>query len=105
MSSNQQLRPVTRRAKAPRFGWLLALAASGAAAQSTDTNVVTASTDAFGVAIGVEVLGVYSPSQVRGFDPLSAGNARAFSRPTHSECPVLTFGLGRGWVDVRRSVG
>ena len=45
-------------------------------AQSTDTNVVTASADAFGVAIGVEALGVYGPSQVRGFDPLAAGNAR-----------------------------
>jgi iron complex outermembrane receptor protein len=38
--------------------------------------VVTASADAFGVAIGVEALGVYGPSQVRGFDPLAAGNAR-----------------------------
>jgi iron complex outermembrane receptor protein len=45
-------------------------------AQSTDTNVVTASADAFGVAIGIEALGVYGPSEVRGFDPLAAGNAR-----------------------------
>lgn len=50
--------------------------ASGAWGQSADTNVVTASADAFGVAIGVEALGVYGPSQVRGFDPLAAGNAR-----------------------------
>ena len=92
MSSNQQLRPVTRRAKAPRFGWLLALAASGAAAQSTDTNVVTASTDAFGVAIGVEVLGVYSPSQVRGFDPLSAGNARIEGMYVDVHGPILPYG-------------
>ena len=56
---------------------LVVLAATGEAlAQSSDTNVVTASTDAFGVAIGVESLGLYSPSQVRGFDPLAAGNAR-----------------------------
>jgi iron complex outermembrane recepter protein len=56
---------------------LVLLAATGEAlAQSSDTNVVTASTDAFGVAIGVESLGLYSPSQVRGFDPLTAGNAR-----------------------------
>ncbi len=48
----------------------------GASAQSTDTNVVTASADAFGVAIGVEALGVYGPGQVRGFDPIAAGNAR-----------------------------
>ena len=62
----------------PSCGWFLALVvlARGAAAQSTDTNVVTASADAFGVSIGVEALGVYGPSQVRGFDPLAAGNAR-----------------------------
>lgn len=59
-------------------GWLLVLAAApcAASAQSTDTNVVTASADAFGVSIGVEALGVYSPNQVRGFDPLAAGNGR-----------------------------
>ena len=38
--------------------------------------MVTASADAFGVSIGVEALGVYGPSQVRGFDPLAAGNGR-----------------------------
>src|SRR4029077_1840179 len=66
------------RAKGSALGGVLALAlAAGEAwAQSTDTNVVTASADAFGVAIGVEALGVYGPSQVRGFDPLAAGNAR-----------------------------
>src|SRR5215472_10731239 len=52
------------------------LGAGTAAAEGTDTNVVTASADAFGVSIGVEALGVYSPSQVRGFDPLAAGNGR-----------------------------
>jgi iron complex outermembrane receptor protein len=55
---------------------LLLVVARGASAQSTDTNVVTASADAFGVSIGIEALGVYGPSQVRGFDPLAAGNGR-----------------------------
>ncbi len=55
---------------------VLMSAGGGAWAQSPDTNVVTASADAFGVAIGVEALGVYGPSQVRGFDPIAAGNAR-----------------------------
>ena len=59
-----------------RSRWLLLLVAGEALAESTDTNVVTASEDEFGVAIGVEAIGVYSPSQVRGFDPLAAGNAR-----------------------------
>ena len=52
------------------------VAASDASAESTDNNVVTASADAFGVSIGVETLGVYNQSQVRGFDPLGAGNGR-----------------------------
>ena len=55
---------------------MLLILARAASAQSTDTNVVTASADAFGVSIGVEALGVYGPSQVRGFDPLTAGNGR-----------------------------
>jgi len=62
----------------PSCAWFLVLVvlARGASAQSTEANVVTASADAFGVAIGVEALGIYGPSQVRGFDPLTAGNAR-----------------------------
>src|SRR6516162_4892818 len=65
-------------ARSPSCGWFLVLVvlARGASAQSTESNVVTASADAFGVAIGVEALGIYGPSQVRGFDPLTAGNAR-----------------------------
>jgi iron complex outermembrane receptor protein len=55
---------------------MLVVLTRGASAQSTDSNVVTASADAFGVSIGVEALGVYGPSQVRGFDPLTAGNGR-----------------------------
>src|SRR6516165_4193315 len=62
----------------PSCAWFLVLVvlARGASAQSTEANVVTASADAFGVAIGGEALGIYGPSQVRGFDPLAAGNAR-----------------------------
>jgi len=55
---------------------MLGMLAHEASAQNTEANVVTASADAFGVSIGVEALGVYSPSQVRGFDPLAAGNGR-----------------------------
>jgi iron complex outermembrane recepter protein len=55
---------------------VLVVLARGASAQSTEANVVTASADAFGVSIGVEALGLYNPSQVRGFDPLAAGNGR-----------------------------
>lgn len=41
-----------------------------------DDNVVTAAEDAFGSSIGNESIGLYSPSQVRGFSPVTAGNVR-----------------------------
>lgn len=42
----------------------------------TDTNVVATAEDAFGITLGPESLGLYSPSGVRGFNPITAGNAR-----------------------------
>jgi iron complex outermembrane receptor protein len=66
--------------------------AQEARAPSTDTNVVTASADAFGVSIGVEALGVYGPSQVRGFDPLAAGNARIEGMYVDVQGPTLPYG-------------
>jgi iron complex outermembrane receptor protein len=76
------------------FWWapVLVVAGNSALAQSTDTNVVTASADAFGVSIGVEALGVYSPSQVRGFDPLAAGNARIEGLYVDIHGPILPYG-------------
>jgi iron complex outermembrane recepter protein len=71
---------------------VLTLAAGVVRAQSTDTNVVTASADAFGVSIGVEILGVYGPSQVRGFDPLAAGNARIEGMYADLHGPILPYG-------------
>src|SRR6516225_1990285 len=77
-----------------RVWLLLVLLAAGqeALAQSTDTNVVTASGDAFGVSIGVETLGVYGPNQVRGFDPLAAGNARIEGLYADIHGPVIPYG-------------
>jgi len=63
-----------------------------ASAQSTDTNVVTASADAFGVSIGIETLGVYGPNQVRGFDPLAAGNGRIEGLYFDVRGPVFPYG-------------
>lgn len=63
-----------------------------ATAQSTDTNVVTASADAFGVSIGVETLGVYGPGQVRGFDPIAAGNGRIEGLYFDVHGPVFPYG-------------
>lgn len=45
-------------------------------AQRTGDNAVTAAEDAFGTSIGNESIGLYSPSQVRGFSPIAAGNVR-----------------------------
>jgi iron complex outermembrane recepter protein len=57
---------------------LLALvsASSPALAQRTTSNAVTASDDAFGRAVGNEKIGIYSTEDVRGFNPVEAGNVR-----------------------------
>ena len=48
----------------------------GALAQRTTDNAVTAADDAFGTSIGNEQIGIYNPSDVRGFSPVDAGNVR-----------------------------
>ncbi|MEY4500647.1 MAG: hypothetical protein RIS52_537 [Pseudomonadota bacterium] len=55
----------------------VALCAPGAAlAQRTGENAVTQAGDAFGSSVGNEKIGIYSPEDVRGFNPIDAGNAR-----------------------------
>jgi len=86
-------RPRTGRAAATRAILLAVLSgARGANAAGTDTNVVTASADAFGIAIGVEALGVYGPAQVRGFDPITAGNARIEGMYVDVHGPTIPYG-------------
>jgi iron complex outermembrane recepter protein len=46
------------------------------AAQRTQENIVTAAGDAFGKSIGNEKIGLYTPEDIRGFNPIDAGNAR-----------------------------
>lgn len=56
---------------------LLPLAlATTAGAQTTDGSTVGAAADAFGTSVGRESIGLYSPSDVRGFSPYAAGNIR-----------------------------
>lgn len=59
---------------------LLACAAiclpGAAQAQRTAENLVTQSADAFGKAIGSEKIGLYSSDDIRGFNPVDAGNVR-----------------------------
>ena len=53
------------------------LLASGAArAQRANENAVTAASDAFGTVVGSQTIGLYSPTNARGFSPTQAGNLR-----------------------------
>lgn len=59
--------------------------ATPAVAQRAGENAVTQAQDAFGVSVGNERTGLYSETEVRGFSPIAAGNARLdglyFDRP------------------------
>lgn len=55
---------------------VLGLTPASALAQRADENPVRQAEDAFGLAVGSESTGLYSESQVRGFSPVVAGNAR-----------------------------
>jgi len=45
-------------------------------AQHASDNPVATAEDAFGLTLGLESIGMYSPGQVRGFSPQAAGNVR-----------------------------
>ena len=57
-------------------GSALCLVAMGAHAQHAEDNAVTSADDGFGLTLGLESIGMYSPGQIRGFSPKSAGNLR-----------------------------
>lgn len=50
--------------------------ATDALAQRTQENAVTEAADAFGTAVGTEVIGLYTSTSARGFNPSQAGNLR-----------------------------
>ena len=52
------------------------LMARPAEAQHADENAVVAASDAFGTSVGVQTIGLYSPTSARGFSPTQAGNLR-----------------------------
>lgn len=52
------------------------LDSTSAVAQRADDNAIADAEDAFGSNVGGESLGVYGPSDVRGFSPTDAGNVR-----------------------------
>ena len=49
---------------------------TAARAQHAADNPVASAGDAFGLTLGLETVGMYSPGQVRGFSPQAAGNVR-----------------------------
>jgi iron complex outermembrane recepter protein len=60
----------------PLLSVLLLTTSIPALAQRTTSNAVTAADDAFGRAVGTEKIGIYSTEEVRGFNPVEAGNVR-----------------------------
>ncbi|MBX9729087.1 MAG: hypothetical protein K2X31_09280 [Sphingopyxis sp.] len=89
---------MTRRRLAPKYAFLAlatCLASTATAQQASsvpspatdaepvpdeqgrsDENAIRAAEDAFGTSIGRETIGLYSSQNIRGFSPISAGNAR-----------------------------
>src|ERR1700732_2202438 len=55
---------------------MTSLVALPPAAQRADDNAVTAASDAFGVTVGLQTIGLYGPMNVRGFNPAQAENLR-----------------------------
>ncbi len=55
---------------------MTSLVALPAVAQRTEDNAVTAASDAFGVTVGLQTIGLYGPLNVRGFNPAQAENLR-----------------------------
>jgi iron complex outermembrane recepter protein len=67
-------------AKNRKFSVVIAAAmgfrATAVSAQHASDNPVTAADDAYGLTLGLESVGLYSPGLVRGFNPQTAGNVR-----------------------------
>ena len=67
---------VTRRRLARPTAVAIAIVSVQSAARADDRNALQAATDAFGVSVGIEKIGIYTIDQVRGFSPTMAGNLR-----------------------------
>src|ERR1700741_986223 len=73
-----------------------ALASPAGRAQRAGENAVTAASDAFGTVVGTQTIGLYSPTNARGFSPTQAENIRIeglyFDQQTTSSDPYLFSG-------------
>lgn len=72
------------------------LFATPARAQRAGENAVAAASDAFGVSVGTERIGVYANDNVRGFSPITAGNRRIEGMYVDTLTPGLTPRLVTG---------
>ncbi len=72
------------------------LLAPCAQAQRAEDNAVTAASDAFGTVVGNQTIGLYSPTNARGFNPTEAENVRIeglyFDQQTSGIDPALFTG-------------
>jgi iron complex outermembrane receptor protein len=78
------------------LGALALLASVAARAQRANENAVTAASDAFGTVVGSQTIGLYSPTNARGFSPTQAGNLRIeglyFDQQSQGSNPYLFSG-------------
>ena len=74
--------------------------AGAARAQRATENALTSAQDAFGTTVGNESIGLYTSRDVRGFDPVQAGNVRLeglyFDRQTPGPYEIFTNTLVTG---------
>jgi len=67
-----------------------------ARAQRADENAIVAASDAFGTSVGQQTIGLYSPTNARGFNPMQAGNLRIEGFYFDQQTPTYNAALFSG---------
>jgi iron complex outermembrane recepter protein len=67
-----------------------------AQAQRADENAIVAASDAFGTSVGLQTIGLYSPTNARGFNPMQAGNLRIEGLYFDQQTPTYNAALFSG---------
>jgi iron complex outermembrane receptor protein len=67
-----------------------------AQAQRADENAIVAASDAFGTTVGLQTVGLYSPTNARGFNPTQAGNLRIEGLYFDQQTPTFNGALFSG---------
>src|SRR6516162_11097014 len=88
---------------------LAILASVAARAQRANENAVTSASDAFGTVVGSQTIGLYSPTNARGFSPTQAGNLRIeglyFDQQSQGSNPYLFSGDANPHVIATEEIG